>query len=616
MPENLSKGFATPEKVMGPPDPNFKKKRAIGFNPENKSAEEIQESVKKLNEAVDAFKITPYETHLDRARKSAESASQSESKKELKRLEKEDEFPILPRPEPAKPDVPKSDHTLDTEEKGDRLHLGEWPEGSPDLMPKGEFSAPRVTPDVIPSPRPTETREPVTRPVPETRPESRPLATERSRVDAKALRREMLQKSLDKVNEELPIQQAKDLKVPGWYRLWDGRTKEMRDLLKEKERLEEELSPNVGFGDKFKETARKAFNSAKKKFQEADDPYRKGPVLGLSEAPERTRRSSADIARVEREGEIDRQGVNKWGGLKERLKGAGTIGFWELRQAHRFEEGTHETAMDAKHLSHLIQKERGTGGEGLSLEDALKEKEEMMSKVKAGPDGEKKISRDAMEQLSQEITAQKVRENDARIEDIIFVVLDQLEERLKKYKGVSGQDVLTKENKERVADELRANLRNLRTGYGKDNEANLKRIRDILRMNLEEDWWLRLVYGPLEAILVSQGIVWFAGHAFQAEVAKVIAAKGGAITAKEAGPIALKKHLTYMATERMKAAGLTHFTEGQLHQVVMAGVKQNAVKVLGWKGTAGSLLDTAMPAGMPIQVSGMDKVIAGLLAAL
>ena len=439
-----------------------------------------------------------------------------------------------------------------------------------------------------------------------------PLNHERVQAESKSRRHELLRASMNEVDKRILTKTLEQDAFPSWNVMGKMRARhEIDALLAERRRLDRELNERVGFGAKFKEIASKAYRAVKSrlKFERS-----KPTVLGLSEAPEATAPTAEDMERVEREAhsEIAEPALESkgstWQFIKQRLYGLGTGGYQEFKPAQEFRKGTKEVGRDVASFARLIQKERD-----LSYNDAEDEAIKIIAQMKA--EGIKTSADPRFIELSTEITERKVSENDAKIDEIVLTAIDQLEKRLKEYKGDFGEDVLTEENKSKIATEMRARLVNLRSGRA---EADAKELTSIIRGNLDENWWWRYVYGTMDAILAGLAIKWIGGKLL---AGKAIAAKGAGAASKEVTTVLLKDTIWAEAERQLVAHGIANPTNGQILQVatkfcVDSGVKVMANGQLLWAQTAGgAAIDTALAKGFAIKMAGGLKMIAGMVVA-
>ncbi len=209
-----------------------------------------------------------------------------------------------------------------------------------------------------------------------------------------------------------------------------------------------------------------------------------------------------------------------WGWIKERGKGLLTFGLWEFHQAERFRSKTKETANDTEALASLIQQERN-----LSLEEAEKEAWETVEELKKS---NLDISAPEFYQANKDITERKSKVNSEEIEYIIKNAGNELAEKLAKYRGFSGEDVLTRENQLAFEADLRGELNKMRDGAARKDFINFAKI---MRRNLDENWHWRYVWGTAEAVLGFAGVKYLVMKIEQAALAKLLAAEKGGVGA-------------------------------------------------------------------------------------
>ncbi len=472
---------------------------------------------------------------------------------------------------------------------------------------------PEPTPAPEPSPRTSvfETRRPeptTTEELPDTM-----LDFERDQAEAKAMRAELLREAINEIDRRIIEKVDEHSKLSSWDVL--GRMRINRDikaLRKEHNRLDREMNEKKGFGAKFKEAAAKAYRSVKNKFKK-DRPVGVGDLRGVAES---TNASAEDIERVEAEarGEPvveDKGSWKKW--IKQRLGGQILGGIPEYVTAEKFRRGTKNVGQETSSLSRLIQKESN-----LSLEDAhdeyLKIKQEMDA------DGIESSLDDRVLDISAEITEQKIIENDATIDDIVVTEIDKLENKLKGYKKDFGQEVLTPENKSKIAQEMKTRLTALRSGEG---VADSKEMAKMLRENLDQKWWRRYVYGAVETVLAGLLIKWVGSKLLAGKAKETAASKGVGAASKEITQIGLKDTIWAESKRQLVSHGVANPTNAQIQQVAVKFANDSGVKVvtkggeLLWQQTAGGVAkDIALGKGFMIKMAGGLKEIAAIKSGL
>lgn len=479
----------------------------------------------------------------------------------------------------------------------------------------------QIRPEPAPVPEPIRPLTPEAPPVPPLTPENEEdaeaasdvLDYERAQAEARARRIEILRAAINEIDRRIIEKVDEHSKTSTWGVMDRLRiSREIRALRKEHARLDREMNERKGFGTKFKDAAAKAYRFVKNKFKK-DKSVGIGDLRGVSEA---TNASSEDIERVEAEarGEpvIDEKGSwKKW--IKQRLGGAILGGAPEYITAERFRRGTKDVGQETSSLSRLIQKE-----ENLSLEDA--HDEYLRIKQEMAIQGIETSTDDRVLDISAEITAQKIVENDATIDDIVVTEIDKLEKKLKTYKGDFGQDVLTEENKGKIATEMKARLQNLRSGEG---VADAKEMAKMLRENLDEKWWRRYAYGAVETILAGLLIKWVGSKLLAGKAKEAVATKGAGAASQEIAQIGLKDTIWGEAKRQLVSHGVSNPTNAQIQQVAAKFAKDSGVKVVAkggellWPQTAAGLAkDIALGKGFMIKMAGGLKEIAAIKSGL
>ena len=262
------------------------------------------------------------------------------------------------------------------------------------------------------------------------------LDFERAQAETKTSRREAQQNGINELSQRIDAKTRELGELTAWN-TWRKLQihREIDQLTTERARLQKELNGEqrkIGYGEAFRHLAKKAYRNVKEKI--------KGDGQG-------------SLARF-------------WG---QRAVGLMTFGFWDAHKAEKFRVGTKKTAKEVNQSAEDIQKQGN-----LSVEDAQAEALEM------GDTTGKKSAE--IEKLSQEITDRKVKENDAKINEIIVGVITGLEEKLKKYKGDRGENVLTEDAKNKIAIDLQQRLNQMRTAY---TDADAKEITKMLRESLD-----------------------------------------------------------------------------------------------------------------------------------
>lgn len=291
------------------------------------------------------------------------------------------------------------------------------------------------------------------------------------------------------------------------------------------ERQEAEINPDQISPEGFLARAKESYNRIKDAFDRVCGvgPFEKSRMnpLGLRETP----RPEATSEAVPEQKETEPKKPTKWSWFKERAKGIWNFGIWEFHQAEKFRSKTREVAEDAKALATLIQEERD-----MSPEMAEKAAWEIVDELKSkGLD----ISAPEFYQVASDLSEKKRKENDEGIEYIIRSASNDLLDKLQKYRGQAGQDVLTEENKIAFQNDLRVELNKSRDGFLKQYTVDLAKI---MRNNLDEDWWRRYIWGTAEAAIGFAGVKFLTVKAadWWAAVKMAKAAEAGAGAGTEA----------------------------------------------------------------------------------
>lgn len=441
---------------------------------------------------------------------------------------------------------------------------------------------------------------------------------EYNQAEAKAARRRILEDMMIELDRRKEKMKEELTQIPTWkvFQRMDLKDKiDAADLniWKYQRELDGE---KVGFGKEFVQGVRIAYRNHQERAEEAKIANEASDIeeyerMGLAPKPAGTSEpleaSENETTPAEGEtssikNEVSESRPGWWGWFKERGKGLLSFGFWEVYQAERFRKGTSKTAKEMELSAAGVQHEYN-----LSLEDAMYEAQ-LIQKMLENDDGEWTTGASAkkIEKISQAITSMKIEDNDKKISDITLNTIASLEEKLKKYKGVSGQDVLTEDAKNKIAAELQKRLNDLRANY---IETDVKELTSMLRENLEKDWWKRYVYGALEAATVS-----FVGGFVGGEI---LASSAGS-TAVE-GAVPLKTTIWAIAKQQCIQHGITHPSNAQIMKVSIQLCKDSGVKVVGkggqilWSETAkGVLRDTALRKGFPVIVSNAGKIISSV----
>ena len=314
-------------------------------------------------------------------------------------------------------------------------------------------------------------------------------------------------------------------------------------------------------------------------------------------APQQPEKATTGEPRQEREP----RKASVWSWLKERGKGVLTFGLWEFHQAERFRSQTKEVANDTDALVTLIQQERN-----LSLEEAEKEAWETVEELKKN---NLDISASEFYQANKDITERKRKENNDEIEYIIKNAGNELVDRLAKYRGFKGEDVLTVENKLAFEADLRGELNKMRDGAMRKDFVNFAKL---MRRNLDREWWLRYVWGTTEALWGFMGVMFVTAKIEAIAAAKLLAAEKAAGAVKS-GTGAIEQMFTQkmheniwttlkeMARNSPQHLNLDNSTLQELSQKVL---DSNGMFEKEWVSQAveGLRSSRVLPEGLPIKI--------------
>jgi hypothetical protein len=298
------------------------------------------------------------------------------------------------------------------------------------------------------------------------------------------------------------------------------------------------------------------------------------------------------------------KGKKVWGFVKERAKGFGTFGLWEIKEAEVMRRGTKNTDEEIKAISQSIQQE-----EGLNEEEALKEATDIQEVLGRSATAE------SYEQISNIITGNKSEQNNKIEKDIVDYAVEQLGKRLESrpiianYRSVhGGEKVMTQENIDALRAELSAELKKLRNGQIRKDRLN---YASLMRKNLDPKWWYRYIYGPAEVVLLGIG--------FKFLLTKLAAEKAGVVAGKTGGEkvaeVALKDTVWGEAKRQLVHNGILNPTNTQIQQVATVMSKESFVSVPPWE-VAGNVLHTKMQAGYLLKLNGALAEIAKIKATM
>ncbi|HXK40618.1 MAG TPA: hypothetical protein VJ046_00720, partial [Candidatus Paceibacterota bacterium] len=285
----------------------------------------------------------------------------------------------------------------------------------------------------------------------------------------------------------------------------------------------------------------------------------------------------------------------KWGWFKERAKGVWNFGIWEFHQAERFRSKTREVANEAKALATLIQEERD-----MTPEAAEKEAWEIVDELNSkGLD----ISAPEFYPVASEISEEKRKENDEEIEYIITTASSELLDKLQKYRGEAGQDVLTEENKKAFQEDLRAQLNKSRDGFLKQYTVDLA---EVMRRNLDENWWRRYIWGTAEAALGFAGVKFLTVKAADWwAAAKMAKAAEGAEAAKDFVMQGMNENVWH-TLDQMAQNGPKHLNldPAELKSLAQKVLETNGMFESEWTNslTEGLRSSRALPQGLPLKI--------------
>ncbi len=361
-----------------------------------------------------------------------------------------------------------------------------------------------------------------------------------------------------------------------------------------KERQEAETNPDQTPPKGFMQRVRDVFDKTKESVMGAnrisggsETVESRMNSLGLREIPS----TSEAAAQPEAEPKMP----TKWGWFKERAKGVWNFGIWEFHQAERFRSKTREVANEAKALATLIQEERD-----MTPEAAEKEAWEIVDELKSkGLD----ISAPEFYQVSSEISEEKRKKNDEEREYIVMTASNRLLDELPKYRGEAGQDVLTEENKLKFQADLRMQLDKLRDGFMKQYTVDLA---EVMRRNLDENWWRRYIWGTAEAALGFAGVKFLTVKAADWwAAAKMAKAAEGAEAAKDFVMQGMNENVWH-TLDQMAQNGPKHLN---LDPVELKSLAQKVLETNGmfepeWTNslTEGLRNSRALPQGLPLKI--------------
>lgn len=277
--------------------------------------------------------------------------------------------------------------------------------------------------------------------------------------------------------------------------------------------------------------------------------------------------------------------------IKERLKGVGTMGVLEIIQAGKFRVAKKNTGRELAEASTQIQSKSGL----LTYAEALEAHKRMAAgeKLEEGPTKEK------FEKIACEVKRER---NLIYINQVLQQADQKLQERLHKYRDVNGKQVqLDPENRRRLLGALGAKLVSMQDST---KEADIKEFSDIIKFNLDPNYWKRYIYGGAEAGIWAAGTWWYTSGSESALV------KGPAEYAVPLGSESAPSKLTLKAGENpwdvlkawLQQNGIPNPTDMQIQATDTIASHSTGYGVPSWD-IPGSPLDTQLPESYEIDVS-------------
>ncbi len=318
--------------------------------------------------------------------------------------------------------------------------------------------------------------------------------------------------------------------------------------------------------------------------------------------PETTPQQPEKAATGEPRQEREPKKASGWGWLKERGKGVWNFGLWEFHQAERFRSKTKEAANDTEALATLIQQERN-----LSLEEAEKEAWETIEELKKN---NLDISAPEFYEANRDISERKRKENDEEIEYIVRFASNDLLDKLTKYRGEAGQDVLTQENKLAFQADLRGELNKMRDGAIRKDFINFAKL---MRKNLDENWNWRYVWGAAEAVLGFVGVKLLVLKWEAIQAAKLVAAEKAAAGGAEAGVTATQESLVgHLQQSIWKDLANSGVPTDKLPDLTKQVLNSNNLSDRVLQGVKGGLDAWRLPSNFTIDYSSIGKQLTDL----
>jgi|GEM_PF-6484845 len=340
----------------------------------------------------------------------------------------------------------------------------------------------------------------------------------------------------------------------------------------------------------------------------------------------------------EKKEHADRTG-GKWGWVKERLKGS-IFGINDFIQGGRFSRAKGKAGKEISAQAVTLEKT-----EHLSLEDALKEAEEMKTMQQQAKKAE--MSKEDYDKFSKAVTARKEQVNNAVIKSVTHDAMAKIEKRLEKYRNMHGVKVAQLEkNKLAFRDQLITELMHLQDGR---KEIDRKAFEKIVKQSFDPNYWQRYVWGGAMLALEASGAVlvaktatglWAGGAAAKGGVtvnaSGVTVAPGthgvtllpnmgnlktAAMGAKHAAAgmnpatQGMNKSIWYTAKSVLEQHGVAHASNSQIMQLSHQIAADNHIGVSAWK-LVGHPMDTAMAQGYPLKFTKAAVGIVNKIAAV
>lgn len=376
---------------------------------------------------------------------------------------------------------------------------------------------------------------------------------------------------------------------------------EIKKLEEEKSRLEKEVeSPEGKVGKSWGERIRSVFRRRKSEIETTPS------TVETPAEPSAPREVSAETPEVKGSKQLT---VLSW--LAERGKGILSAGIWEVRQAWRFQRGTKFAANDMEALSSLINIENA---------DEAKEKADEMLRMMR----ENRITTVTAPEfidIARKVTYEKATENNDRIEYIIKNSIDQLKERVAKYRGqATAETVLTPENLKAVEDDLRLQLNKFRDGATMNDVESFAKV---MRDNMDKRWWLRYIYAPLEASLIGYlGYNYLPWSRWFGSGDLVPGGEDVTLSPEDAGQRWMDHNIWEESKEDLHGLGVDNPTHQEIQDVASKAAQENNIRVVSpdthqtlWPETAGGQIkDISMLKGL-IKWGAAHKVALGIKAA-